>query len=261
MAAAEHYTAVRGTTHIPSRAVAGGVAIGAWLNEQRRRFWSAELTRTQVQRLERLPGWTWAGPAERKWHRAYRLLAEYAERHGSADVPLATVVRDVRLGQWVPAQRRGYRAGTLPTTNAAALEALSGWQWERHDDVWLAGIAALHTYVDRPGTAHPPPRLAPAQPPAPPPQPPLPTPPPVEISGVAWPPTPRGGSPPDTRGLRRGDGRHVPTSPPHRPQTAPYAPAPVPPRTLGLTSPESSPPTPSRHAAPAVPWNQVSWYG
>jgi hypothetical protein len=152
-AAVQRFVAARGTAKVPSRAIAYGFAIGAWALEQRRLYWAAQLIPERRRLLEELPDWTWSGIAEQKWHRGLRGLREYAERTGTSEVPERLVADDVRLGEWVAAQRAGHGAGTLPPPLAAALEALPGWRWQPEDDRWDRGQLALHTYVDRTGTA------------------------------------------------------------------------------------------------------------
>lgn len=44
------------------------------------------------------------------------------------------VVGQIRLGDWVAAQRAGHAAGRLPPGNAASLEAVPGWRWEQDVD-------------------------------------------------------------------------------------------------------------------------------
>jgi hypothetical protein len=157
LAAVQRFVAVRGTSRIPSRAMADGVEIGAWVLQQRERYWGARLTPRQVADLERVPGWTWSGVAEQKWQRALSALTGYTQRNGTAAVPITTVVGQIRLGEWVAAQRAGYEAGTLPPANASALESLPGWQWHHDQDWWQKGLAMACTYVALHGTIDAPP--------------------------------------------------------------------------------------------------------
>lgn len=132
--------------------MADGMAIGAWVIQQRDQYWAARLSPRQVADLERLPGWTWSGVSERKWLRALATLTAYAKRHGTAAVPVTTVVGDIRLGEWVAAQHAGYEAGTLSQANASALQAVPGWQWHPLQDRWTRGLAAARAYVAEHGT-------------------------------------------------------------------------------------------------------------
>lgn len=143
----------RGTAKIPSRAIAGGVPIGAWAREQRRLYWAAQLTPERRHLLEGLSDWDWSGLAERKWHRGLRALLAYAQRTGTTVVPKGTLVGEVRLAEWVSVQRAGHAAGTLPPPGTVALEQVPGWRWEARDDRWDCGLAALRAYVQRHGTA------------------------------------------------------------------------------------------------------------
>lgn len=157
LAAVQVFVTARGTARIPPGAMAAGVAVGAWVLQQRKRYWGAQLTHEQIRRLEALPGWSWAGPAEKKWQRALRALTDYAERNGTTAIPAATVVSDIRLGEWVAAQRAGRQTGRLPAANAAALEAVPSWRWRIEDIRWEQGVAALRAYIDEHGTSDAPP--------------------------------------------------------------------------------------------------------
>jgi hypothetical protein len=146
-AALQRFVAVRGTGRVPPRAVAAGVPLGAWVVEQRERYWGAQLLPEQVQRLEQTPEWTWSGPAEGKWRRALRALRRFAEREGTVAVPTAYVTGDIRLGEWLAAQRDGYTAGRMPVRNSALFEAIPGWRWEPFTERWEQGMAAAASYV------------------------------------------------------------------------------------------------------------------
>jgi hypothetical protein len=59
---------------------------------------------------------------------------------------------EVRLGEWVAAQRAGHGAGRMPPGNATLLEAVPGWRWEPDIDRWDLGLAAARTYVQSHGS-------------------------------------------------------------------------------------------------------------
>ena len=46
------------------------------------------------------------------------------------------------------------RAGTLPESLAARLEALPGWIWTGVDERWDLGLRAVRAYLDKYGTAN-----------------------------------------------------------------------------------------------------------
>jgi excisionase family DNA binding protein len=78
--------------------------------------------------LERLPAWSW-DPYADSWDRHYEKLVGFVERTGSARVPERHIEDELRLGQWVRAQRRFRRRGTLREDRTRRLEALPGWSW------------------------------------------------------------------------------------------------------------------------------------
>jgi hypothetical protein len=155
LAAVERFIAVRGVAPIPLRAVADGVAVGVWARDQQERYWAGQLPAADAARLETLPGWSWSGPAEQKWHRALAALVQYANEHGTTAIPRARVVGEIRLGEWVAAQRAGHGAGTLPPGNAARLAQVPHWRWTVDDERWERGLAVLRAHVERQGTATP----------------------------------------------------------------------------------------------------------
>lgn len=152
-AAVQRFVEARGMAAVGSRVIAEGLPVGAWLGEQRRLYWAAQLAPERRQLLEGLPGWDWSGPAARKWQRGLRALLEHVERTETTIVPKGTVVGEVRLGEWVAAQRTGRAAGTLPQPLALALAQVPGWRWEGEGDRWDRGLVALRAYVQRHGTA------------------------------------------------------------------------------------------------------------
>lgn len=145
LAAVQQYVARRGKAAVPTRAVAGGVAVGAWVEARRQDYWTGGLPPSRVAALESLPGWSWAGRSERRWSARYAALQQYLDQNPGA-MPLHTaVIGKLRVGEWVTEQRKAYTAGTLPRPLAERLDALPGWRWD--EDRWQRGLAALRDYL------------------------------------------------------------------------------------------------------------------
>ena len=129
------YVAFRGTAAVPPRAVAVGVAIGAWAEARRQNYWAGDLHPSCVAALESLPGWSWAGRSERRW----------STRYAGAMPPDNAVAGRLYIGEWATAQRRAHAAGNLPKPLTEQLDALPGWQWT--EDRWQRGLTALRAYL------------------------------------------------------------------------------------------------------------------
>jgi Helicase associated domain len=129
------YVAFRGTAAVPPRAVAVGVAIGAWAEARRQNYWAGDLHPSCVAALESLPGWSWAGRSERRW----------STRYAGAMPPDNAVAGRLHIGEWATAQRRAHAAGNLPKPLTEQLDALPGWQWT--EDRWQRGLTALRAYL------------------------------------------------------------------------------------------------------------------
>jgi superfamily II DNA or RNA helicase len=151
-AALQAYAEREGHSRVPTQAVIGGVQLGKWVSHQRTAYRNSRLTPEQVDRLERLPGWTWDAQEE-DWDQALAALARYAARTGSAEPPKSHVEEGIRIGWWIGTQRKAYKKGDLSPERIARLEALPGWAWSPLDAAWEHGFTQLSIYVQRTGTA------------------------------------------------------------------------------------------------------------
>jgi hypothetical protein len=144
--ALQHFVAVRGTAAVPSRAMAGGVALGSWADARRQDYWAGELDPSHVDALESLPGWRWEGRSQRRWEARFAALNRYLAEHGPTTPPSNALSGKLRVGEWAAKQRRAHAAGTLPTPLVEKLESLPGWRWHG-DDRWRRGFAAVRGYL------------------------------------------------------------------------------------------------------------------
>ena len=151
-AALQAYAEREEHSRVPAKAVIDGVHLGSWIANQRTAYHKSRLTPEQVERLERLPGWTWDAQKE-GWDQALAALARYAARTGSAEPPKSHVEDGIRIGWWIGTQRQAYKKGALSPERIAGLEALPGWAWSPLDAAWENGFSQLSTYAKRTGTA------------------------------------------------------------------------------------------------------------
>lgn len=134
------------------------VNLGEWAEQQRLAHRRGVLDPNRAQLLEQVPGWTWDKTTAR-WTATLEVLRSYAAEHGtvaehpSGDSRFAgmkdreTPRRD--LGVWMATQRQAYRLGTLSEGQAAALEALPGWEWDAGlPEVDVDMVEALRVFVE-----------------------------------------------------------------------------------------------------------------
>jgi superfamily II DNA or RNA helicase len=131
----------------------GGYLLGRWTSHQRALYRTRDLSSDRVARLEASPGWVWEA-FDDLWEQGFDALQRFVEREGHARVPFAYRDEGVLwLGSWVNTQRLRYGRGVLSKERIGRLEALPGWVWEPHDDLWEQGFDALERFVAREGHA------------------------------------------------------------------------------------------------------------
>jgi hypothetical protein len=65
----------------------------------------------------------------------------------------SSVIDGLSLGQWCSEQRSLYGRGKLSDECVERLQALPGWEWDRHDANWEYMFTLLQRFVAREGTA------------------------------------------------------------------------------------------------------------
>ncbi len=132
----KEFAADTGTALVRSDYSVGGVKLGGWVVKQRGDFNAGTLAAGRRERLEALPGWTW-DTREARWDESFKLLREYAQEHGTAEV--SPDDEGASLVGWVRKQRSRYRSGELSPERQQRLEALPGWVWQATPKVpeWL----------------------------------------------------------------------------------------------------------------------------
>jgi hypothetical protein len=85
---------------------------------------------------------------EERFEAKLKVLQQYAEREGHANVPSNHVEDGVQLGLWVSQQRSN--RGSLPANRVEALEAIPGWRWRANVRPPGVGIKAHEEPIPTP---------------------------------------------------------------------------------------------------------------
>lgn len=86
-------------------------------------------------------------PITEQWEEGFNALCRFVERNGHALVPANYVDDGFLLGGWVGTRRSEAKLGKLTSERKARLEALPGWSWEPHADLFTRGLAHLQQFV------------------------------------------------------------------------------------------------------------------
>ena len=158
-AALEKHLAKGGTLRIAKNVRVDGIAISSWLSIQRKSFQLSKLSKSQIDDLESLPGWSWNVFSD-SWTENYQVLLSYAIKNGHSLVPLKHNEDGYALGSWVNGQRNRFKKGNLEIERINQLELVKGWSWAPKQDRWHEYFAHIEKYVERYGNAKVPDQFA-----------------------------------------------------------------------------------------------------
>ena len=123
-------------------------SLSKWISGQKEEFNRGKLEQHRVQALESLPGWSFTKPLSRVgnaegltlaqkndalWLERFNSLKSYLQENNNlypSDKRSLDVPAPIRsLGQWIHAQRRAYKDGTLAQDRMQKLSTLPGWSF------------------------------------------------------------------------------------------------------------------------------------
>ena len=120
------FTNSNGHSRVPIKYISStGFKLGNWVSEQK--FKRQNLSGSQVERLESLPGWTW-DMLHNQGEIGFNELLEFIRREGHGRVHARYVTPDgYRLGNWVNTQRT--KRHSMSKDRIERLDALPEWIW------------------------------------------------------------------------------------------------------------------------------------
>jgi hypothetical protein len=113
--------------NLPSGALVEGKKIGTWIGEQRALYKAGNLPAERIARLEAI-GFMWE-PQRQRWEESFAILLRLYKKGKDVNLPVKTVIRGKKIGQWGQWQRDTYREGTISAERIARLESI-GFKWE-----------------------------------------------------------------------------------------------------------------------------------
>ncbi len=132
------YIKKHGTAAVPADTTERRYPLGRWVAARRAQYQRGTLSPEQITTLQHLPGWVWDVKASR-WDQGLRLLTAYAHRTGAPNPDsfyIEAAEDNFTLGAWAMSRRKEYRLGVLSPARVAALETITGWEWNPHDAAW-----------------------------------------------------------------------------------------------------------------------------
>jgi len=148
------YKEGNGDCLVPRSYVIDGIALGIWVQTQRKEYQKLQdgkpspMTQERINKLETL-GFVWE-PLKDQWNSNFELLRQYK---GDCLVPQNYQIDGVALGEWVTNQRQHYRklqevkSSVMTQERITKLEAL-GFVWEPLKDQWDAYFEECQQWIE-----------------------------------------------------------------------------------------------------------------
>jgi hypothetical protein len=137
-----------GSSQLPAKFEYKGIKIGQWIGWMRKKYAQSSLPASQIQMLERLPGWTWDS-LESAWQEMFSLTKELSETTGLGKVEKRSSYKGKKVGQWIGVQRRA--RASMTASRKSQLESLAGWTWDPKEHQWNQNYQLLSQLVAEQG--------------------------------------------------------------------------------------------------------------
>ena len=122
----QDYLLVYKHSDVPQDCVYKGSKLGTWVTTQRSAYSFNQLTTERVVKLESI-GFKWSLKAS-LWDEHFNDLNKIYTDTGSSNIPISTVINDVKLGSWVSVQRKRYKLNKLNDLQIKKLESIE-FRW------------------------------------------------------------------------------------------------------------------------------------
>jgi superfamily II DNA or RNA helicase len=143
------YIAQHGHASVGSDERYKGVALGRWIEKQRRAYRDGKLAKHRADLLGRLEQWSWE-PRSGLWEKGYAVAVKYAAQHDFSKIQASEKFDGYQLWRWVNTQRTACTRGVLSDDRVARLNCIDGWVWgsDRFDKAWEQKYNVFAKYVD-----------------------------------------------------------------------------------------------------------------
>ena len=122
--AREYYEANRDLNISDKYKTKDGVALGRWIEYQRRKRAEGELEPERVEKLDSI-GMVWRDAGDARWEKNFELARKYYEANKNLNIPGHYMAEDGSdLGQWLSRQRKKLNDGTLSPERAEKLAGI-----------------------------------------------------------------------------------------------------------------------------------------
>jgi superfamily II DNA or RNA helicase len=155
---------VFGTSKVPTNYKTDSRDLYQWVQAQRITFRNGKMTTQRIELLnclqdhtEKKVRWYWEAWDE-EWETAISALKKFADREGHTRIPMEHIEDGFNLYQWVLHKRNLHKRRksdlTLNDERIAQLEALPGWTWNPHNQIWLDAFKRLAEHLAKTGQCH-----------------------------------------------------------------------------------------------------------
>ena len=127
----------------------GSVDLWRFVQTQRNKFRSGQISIEQQTMLEAIPGWTW-NQKDQEWMILLMAYRKFVEINGRVAKKMDRQ-DGIGIGGFASRTRSYFREGTLKPWKKELLEQIPGWSWEPENQAWNLALAEVEAYVSSHG--------------------------------------------------------------------------------------------------------------